>query len=111
MTSASVQATASHAMTTQPPVLTDLRTPVGVFDAGIGSYAVVQLIQQRYPHQDVIYLADRASFPYGERSPADLGRVVAAAVAQLARWGARAVVLASNAPSVMVLSAARSCNR
>mgnify|MGYP003615493522 CR=1 FL=1 len=36
MTSASVQATASHAMTTQPPVLTDLRMPVGVFDAGIG---------------------------------------------------------------------------
>ena len=90
---------ASHA----PAQWQELRTPVGVFDAGIGSYAVARLIQQRYPWQDVIYLADRASFPYGGKTHAELGRVVGAAIARLADWGARAVVLASNAPSVMVL--------
>lgn len=84
-----------------------LRRPVGVFDAGLGSYAVVQLIQQQYPWQDVIYLADRASFPYGGQSTAALGRSVGAAIGQLAQWGACAVVLASNAPSVMVLGALR----
>jgi len=90
---------ASHA----PAQWQELRAPVGVFDAGIGSYAVARLIQQRYPWQDVIYLADRASFPYGGKTHAELGRVVGAAIARLADWGARAVVLASNAPSVMVL--------
>ena len=90
---------ASHA----PAQWQELRAPVGVFDAGIGSYAVARLIQQRYPWQDVIYRADRASFPYGGKTHAELGRVVGAAIARLADWGARAVVLASNAPSVMVL--------
>ena len=51
----------------------------------------------------MIYLADRASFPYGGKTHAELGRVVGAAIARLVDWGARAVVLASNAPSVMVL--------
>ena len=74
-----------------------------VFDAGIGSYAVARLIQQRYPWQDVIDLADRASFPYGGKTHAELGRVVGAAIDRLAEWGARAVVLAYNATSFMVL--------
>lgn len=87
--------------------LRGLRAPVGVFDAGIGSYALVRLIQQRCPWQDVIYLADRASFPYGGKTPAELAHAVEAAIAALARWGAAAVVLASNAPSVMVLDAVR----
>ncbi len=34
-----------------------------VFDAGIGSYAAISAIQQQPPRQDILYLADRASFP------------------------------------------------
>ncbi len=85
--------------------LAQLLDPVAVFDAGIGSYAVVQLLQRHYPHQDLIYFADRASFPYGAQRKDELARLITATVNRLAGWGARAVVLASNAPSVMVLEA------
>lgn len=85
--------------------LAALRQPVAVFDAGIGSYAIVQRLQQRFPWLDLIYFADRASFPYGGKPRAVLAPLVRATVERLAVWGAGAVVLASNAPSVMVLGA------
>lgn len=85
------------------PSVHDLRAPIGVFDAGIGSYGMVQVIRQHFPQQDILYLADRASFPYGAKSRAELARVVTRAIKALAARGARAVVLASNAPSVVVL--------
>lgn len=81
----------------------DLDKPIGVFDAGIGSYAIAEKIRLRYPQQDLIYFADRASFPYGTKTKEQLAGVVVAAVRRLAGMGAQAVVLASNAPSVLVL--------
>ena len=90
-------------MSDDRPELADLLSPIGVFDAGVGSYAVVQRLRRQFPLQDIIYLADRASFPYGAKSPGELLACVEAAVGCLASLGCRAVVLASNAPSVMVL--------
>ncbi|CAD6533888.1 Glutamate racemase [Paraburkholderia hiiakae] len=81
----------------------NLHKPIGVFDAGIGSYAIVEVIRRCFPQQDILYLADRASFPYGAKSHSELADCVSAAIETLARFGAAAVVLASNAPSVMVL--------
>ena len=81
--------------------------PIGVFDAGVGSYAVVQRLRQLFPRQDLVYLADRASFPYGAKARADLLVSVETAVRYLAGLGCEAVVLASNAPSVMVLDELR----
>lgn len=80
-----------------------LQAPIGVFDAGIGSYGIAQRIRQHYPTQDILYFADRASFPYGAKRKAELASCVGRAIARLADMGAAAVVLASNAPSVMVL--------
>lgn len=80
-----------------------LHQPIGVFDAGIGSYAAVRLLQERFPEQDLIYLADRASFPYGGKDRQALLAVTAQAVRRLQGLGASAILMASNAPSVMVL--------
>lgn len=77
--------------------------PFVAFDAGIGSYAVVDMIRRRYPRQDVLYVADRASFPYGSKGAAELlgcvQRVVDAALAV----EPSVILVASNAPTVMVL--------
>ncbi|CAM3788570.1 glutamate racemase [Kerstersia gyiorum] len=89
------------------PSASALHRPIGIFDAGIGSYAIVELVQRHYPRQDIIYFADRASFPYGSRTPGELAASVGAAIERLAGLGAQAVVLASNAPSVMVLDTIR----
>ena len=56
--------------------------PLAVFDAGIGSYSAVAAIRNRYPQQDVIYFADRASFPYGAKSLAELRVIISRTGAQ-----------------------------
>ena len=84
-----------------------MKQPIGIFDAGIGSYAIVERVQQRFPHQDIVYLADRASFPYGAKTADALLASVAKASRYLQQQGCGAVILASNAPSVMVLEQLR----
>jgi glutamate racemase len=84
-----------------------LHQPIGIFDAGIGSYAIVERVRARFPLQDIVYLADRASFPYGGKTPDELLASVRRAASYLCAQGCQAVVLASNAPSVMVLDALR----
>jgi len=84
-----------------------LHRPIGIFDAGIGSYAVVERVRARFPLQDLVYFADRASFPYGTKTPAELLASVRSATEYLSGEGCVAVVLASNAPSVVVLDALR----
>ncbi len=86
----------------------ELQRPIAVFDAGIGSYAIVALLRHHYPDQDIIYFADRASFPYGGKDKNALRASILSAITRLADAGAVAVVLASNAPSVMVLDEIRS---
>src|SRR5471032_166508 len=84
-----------------------LHCPIGIFDAGIGSYAIVERVRARYPRQDIVYFADRASFPYGSKTPDELLQSVQSATRYLEGEGCVAVILASNAPSVVVLEPLR----
>lgn len=80
----------------------------GRFDAGIGSYALVELIRRSQPQRDIIYFADRASFPYGAKSRDQLLSIMRSTIQYLTSLGAQTIVLASNAPSIMVLDTLKS---
>ncbi|PYE89092.1 glutamate racemase [Phyllobacterium leguminum] len=82
-----------------------LSSPVAVFDAGIGSYALVERIRRAQPKRDIIYFADRARFPYGAKSRDQLLPIMSDTIDYLIGLGAASIVLASNAPSIMVLDA------
>lgn len=80
-----------------------LSQPVGIFDAGLGSYDIVRKVRAAYPAQDVLYLADRASFPYGAKSEAELTHRLLGAMNFLVGLGVSSVIVASNAPTITVL--------
>ncbi|MGS1094998.1 glutamate racemase [Aquamicrobium terrae] len=84
-----------------------LHRPVAVFDAGIGSYAIVAEIHKAFPSQDILYFADRASFPYGGKGRDELLAVMRRSISFLSRHEPSAIVIASNAPSIMVLDELR----
>lgn len=86
-------------MTVLPPLM----KPVAVFDAGIGSYAAVVAIQRAFPRQDILYFADRASFPYGSKSRPELLSILRRTLHYLDSFDPAAVLVASNAPSITVL--------
>ena len=48
------------------------RSPIGVFDSGVGGLSVLRQLLRQLPHEDMVYLADSAWAPYGERSPAQI---------------------------------------
>ena len=80
-----------------------LMGPIAVFDAGIGSYSAVAHIHDRFPDQDLVYLADRASFPYGMKTLPELRAIIDRTLGYLEALPVAAVVVASNVPSVTVL--------
>ncbi len=72
------------------------RAPIGVFDSGVGGLSVLRHIRTILPAEDLLYLADSAHAPYGDR-PAEWIRARSLALAEwLVAQGAKALVIACN---------------
>lgn len=70
--------------------------PIGVFDSGFGGLSVLGAIRAALPGEDLLYCADHAFLPYGEREPVVVRARAHALSAALVDAGARAVVVACN---------------
>jgi glutamate racemase len=76
---------------------------IGVFDSGVGGLGVLTEIRALLPTADLIYVADQAFAPYGERG-LDVVRERAFAVSEyLVDSGATTVVVACNSASAAAL--------
>ncbi|SEO96478.1 glutamate racemase [Aquisalimonas asiatica] len=81
--------------------------PVGVFDSGLGGLSVLREIRALLPGEDLLYVADAAHVPYGNRTP-DAIRARAQAVSGfLLEQGAKAVVVACNTATAVAVTALR----
>jgi glutamate racemase len=69
---------------------------LGLFDSGLGGLTVLRRVRELLPAHDLIYFADQAHVPYGERTDAELIRLLAGNLARLREEGALAVVMACN---------------
>jgi glutamate racemase len=73
--------------------------PIGVFDSGVGGLSVAREIRRALPAEDVLYVADTAYCPYGDRPLGEV-RVRALAVGRyLQEAGAKVLVVACNTAS------------
>lgn len=70
--------------------------PVGVFDSGVGGLSVLREIRRQLPAEDLIYVADSAHAPYGERSPQEIVDRAVAISEALLEQRAKAIVVACN---------------
>jgi glutamate racemase len=76
---------------------------IGVFDSGVGGLAVLREVRSLLPAADLLYLADQAYAPYGER-PLEAVRDRAERVAgHLVHAGATTIVVACNTASAVAL--------
>jgi glutamate racemase len=76
---------------------------IALFDSGVGGLSVLREVRELLPSADLLYVADQAHAPYGERS---LGAVRARAeriVEYARREGATTVVVACNTASAAAL--------
>ena len=69
---------------------------IGLFDSGLGGLTVIKRIRERLPHADIVFFADQANVPYGDRDAEELHGLLAANLARLDDFGADAIVMACN---------------
>jgi glutamate racemase len=69
---------------------------IGLFDSGLGGLTVLARIRERMPSADVLFFADQANVPYGDRTHAELLELVAANLERLDARGVDAIVTACN---------------
>ncbi|HEY7563504.1 MAG TPA: glutamate racemase [Acidimicrobiia bacterium] len=81
---------------------------IGVFDSGVGGLSVLGEIRRQLPAADLLYLADRANSPYGERELAEVRGLAEACVQHLLGQGAELIVVACNTASAAALGHLRS---
>lgn len=76
---------------------------IGVYDSGVGGLAVFREVRRLLPDADLVYLADQANAPYGERSIEEVRRFAESSVRALVDLGAATVVVACNTASAAAL--------
>jgi glutamate racemase len=77
--------------------------PLGVFDSGVGGLTLVKAIWQRAPETSVLFCADTAHIPYGNR-PLDEIRLFALAIGRwLEAQGCGAIAIGCNLSSSVAL--------
>lgn len=69
---------------------------IGLFDSGLGGLTVLARLRERLPSADLIFFADQANVPYGDRTHGELLRLLRANLAFLDECGVDAIVMACN---------------
>lgn len=81
--------------------------PVGIFDSGVGGLSVARQIHDALPAEDLLYFADTAFCPYGDRSTEEVRARSLAIGRHLEERGAKTLVVACNTASGAALEVLR----
>ncbi|ACA98586.1 MULTISPECIES: glutamate racemase [Cyanophyceae] len=82
--------------------------PIGIFDSGLGGITVLRALYRQLPQESIIYFADTARLPYGDRSPEELIQYVREILTWMEAQGVKMVVMACNTSSAIALDVIRS---
>ena len=81
--------------------------PIGVFDSGVGGLSILGEIRKDFPNEDLLYIADSAFVPYGEKSPQFVEARSVAITEFLLDRKAKAIVVACNTATGTAIAALR----
>jgi glutamate racemase len=81
---------------------------IGVFDSGVGGLSVLAAIACVLPRSDLLYFADTAYLPYGDKDAAAIRERVLRIGRHLAQRGCRQIVVACNTATAAAITALRS---
>jgi glutamate racemase len=82
--------------------------PILLFDSGVGGLTVLAELRKLLPQAPVIYAADTAGLPYGEKTEAEIAARVSGLLGRLAeRYSPRLVTIACNTASTIALGMVR----
>jgi len=80
-----------------------MTSPIGIVDSGVGGLSIFQAIEEKLPHEDILYFADTAHFPYGERTNAEILRFATQITAFLFTQNVKLLIIGSHSISATCL--------
>ncbi|HEX4986329.1 MAG TPA: glutamate racemase [Burkholderiales bacterium] len=86
---------------------TGSENPIGMFDSGVGGLTILRAVREALPGERLVYVADAAWVPYGEKSQQALRDRCLALCGFLVERGAKAVVVACNTATACAIDALR----
>lgn len=79
--------------------------PIAVFDSGVGGLPYLSWLKSNLHGERFVYLADRANFPYGEKSEEELRGIIMDTVGRyIAKQDPKIMIIACNTASVVALA-------
>lgn len=82
-------------------------SPIGVYDSGVGGLTVLRAIRDAMPNESLLYVADAAHVPYGEKTQAFVERRACAIADYFVSQRARAMVVACNTATAAAIALLR----
>ena len=79
------------------------RSPIGIFDSGIGGLTVARAVFEQLPRESTVYFGDTARVPYGPKSPETVRRYSLEILRWLLEQRVKAVVIACNTSTAHAL--------
>jgi glutamate racemase len=79
------------------------RSPIGIFDSGIGGLTVARALFEQLPGESTVYFGDTARVPYGPKSPETVRRYSLEILRWLLEQRVKAVVIACNTSTAHAL--------
>ena len=76
--------------------MADIQRPIGVFDSGVGGLGILKEAYTRLSNEDFLYYADMGNAPYGDKSDAQICRLMDSALAWFFPRDIKALVIACN---------------
>ena len=86
----------------------DRSRPIGVFDSGIGGLSVLRAIRKELPDESLIYFADSAYAPYGDRTDSEIIQRSREVTQTLVALDCKAIVVACNTATAAAVAQLRS---
>ncbi|HEY9179221.1 MAG TPA: glutamate racemase [Candidatus Baltobacteraceae bacterium] len=69
---------------------------LGIFDSGLGGLTVLRQLRKALPDHDLLYFADQANVPYGDKTPGELLKLTESNLKRLNAAGVNAIIMACN---------------
>ena len=82
---------------------------IGIRDSGVGGLTVARRVRELLPAANLLYFADTAHVPYGDKTPEQVRHYALSISRFLIAQGAQMLVFACNTTSALALDTARGC--
>ncbi len=83
------------------------RSRIGVFDSGVGGLTVLRELDRQLANESILYFADTARLPYGNRTPEEILEFVREILTWMSEQGVKMVIMACNTSSALALEIVR----